>query len=138
MFGGGSGYSSGSLVKSARASSSSWCMRAETSLNWRYSSSCRIRASSGVSSSGSSGLGGLGSIDRLLISSSVAAICKNSLAESMSSSSTSAMVSRYCSVIWLTNMSLMSIFALEISVSSRSSGPSNALSDTMYDMGPPG
>ena len=68
-------------------------------MNWRYSSSWRISASSGESSSGSSGLGGLGSIARDLISSSVAAICKNSLAESMSSSSTSAMVSRYCSVI---------------------------------------
>ena len=137
MLGGGKGYSSGSLVSSARASSSSWCIRAEISLNCLYSVSCRISSSSGDSAPSSSGLGGLGSIERDLISSSVAAIWRNSLAESMSSSSTSFIDSRYCSVISLTKMSWMSSLALEISVSSRSSGPSNCFSDTMYGMRPP-
>ena len=136
MFGGGSGYSSGSLVSSARASSSSAFMRAEASLKCLYSVSWRISSSSGESAPSSSGLGGRGSMARDLISSSVAAICKNSLAESMSSSSTRRMDSRYCSVISLTKMSWMSIFALVMSVKSRSSGPSNCFSDTTYMRAP--
>ena len=134
--GGGSGYSSGNLVMRARACFSSSCMRPEISLNWRYSSNWRMRASSGESSFSSSGLGGLGSMARDLISRSVAAICKNSLAESMSSSSTSFIDSRYCSVISETKMSCMSTLAWVMSVKSRSSGPSNCLRETMY-MFPP-
>ena len=89
-----------------------------------------MSACSGVSSPSSAGSGARGSSARLLISSSMAAMVRNSLAVSISSSETPCIDSRYCSVISETKISLMSTFARVIRWSSRSSGPSNCLSET--------
>ena len=81
--GGGRGYSSGSFSNISAAAFSKPCMFWAISLNRWYSSSWRIKACSGSSSSS---LGGLGSNARLLISSSVAAMEIKALASSMSKS----------------------------------------------------
>ncbi len=127
---GGSGYSSGSLEKICIAARSNSFIRPALSLYSLYSSSLRMSACSGVSSPSSVGSGGRGKSARDLISSSVAAIVKNSLAVSISSSSTLPIDARYCSVISETKISLISTFALVIKWSSRSSGPSNCLRET--------
>ena len=79
-----------------------------------------------VKPSSSASFGGLGSRERDLIYTSVAAMVKNSLAVSMSSSSSSSISERYWFVISDMNMSFISTFACSIRCSSRSSGPSNS------------
>ena len=124
---GGRGYSSGSLVKTFLAAASKSRSSSALSRNRLYSSRRRISSVSG-SSSPSSGAGDLGSMARLLISTSVAAMTRKSLASSIFRSGALRTRDRYCSVISLTNISRISICAFPIRVSRRSRGPSKSFS----------
>ena len=122
---GGSANSSGSRENTPLMPAPSSFSFSPACLKSLYSFRRRTSASSGSSSSSAS-FGGLGSRERDLIYTSVAAMVKNSLAVSMSSSSSSSISERYWFVISDMNMSFISTFACSIRCSNRSSGPSNS------------